>query len=134
MSLKPPKHNKNLIFLWLIHMADIALWEKVCTKLRHFSQSYTNQLFLSSCFSCLPMKVCSLKYMLNILFSLETCIVYEFFGTILSNLVIIKSHQKLPKVITSHQLYMKSSYRMISSNLKICITSIKQNLSCVRYF
>ena len=45
-------------FLWLIHMADVALWYKVDTKLRHVSQSYTNQFFSSSSFSCLPMKVC----------------------------------------------------------------------------
>ena len=44
--------------LRFIYMADDALWYKVDTKLRHVSESYTNQFFSSSIFSCLPMKVC----------------------------------------------------------------------------
>ena len=47
-----------LYFLRLIHMADVALWYKIDTKLRSVSQSYTNQFFSSSSFSCLLMKVC----------------------------------------------------------------------------
>ena len=69
------KNINNLIFLcgrfiWLMLLFD--------TQLRNVSHSYTNKSFLSSFFPCLPMKLCSLKYMLNILFRLGTCIAYAY--------------------------------------------------------
>ena len=79
--------------------------------------------------------------MLNILFNLETCIAHAFFCFFLSldMLVVTKIFPKFLKIkirfcrilinwkkdFITHQLHKKSSYKIISSNLKIYITNIK---------
>ena len=85
-------------------MADIALQYKV----KQVFQIYTNKSFSSRSCSCLPMKV-SLKYMLNILFSLWTHIAYAFFS---EKWQYACSHQNLYKSSEGKNSIQSHSYHL----------------------
>ena len=120
-----------MIFLVADSLADVALWYKVDTKLRHVSQSYTNQFFSSSSFSCLPMKVCESEvYAKHIVQPWDmhcTCLFWNNFESWYAC-----SHQKISKA-TSYTWNQGIEW-LISSNLKICITNIKQNFKIIAFF
>ena len=85
-------------------MADIALQYKV----QQVLQIYTNKSFSSRSCSCLPMRV-SLKYMLNILFSLWTHIAYAFFS---EKCQYACSHQNLYKRFEGKNSIQSHSYHL----------------------
>ena len=78
----------------------------------------------------------SLEYMLTILFSFGTCIAHIYFGAI-SVLICLYSRNIFSEIFSKfckiHQLHKKSSYKMISRNLKICITNVKQDFKIITF-
>ena len=76
-------NNQNTIRIFLFLVVDSYGW---CCSLIHMIDMFCKvtqiKSFSSSSFSCLPMKVYESEYMLNILFSLGTCIAHALFGAI----------------------------------------------------
>ena len=73
--------------------------------------------------------------MLKVLFSRGTCIAHAFYGAIWTLICLPspKLFQNVSDDFKIHQLHKKSSYKMISSNLKIYITNTKQNFKIITF-
>ena len=127
-----PKRNRNLIsggwFLWPMLLFD--------TQLRHVLQSYTSKSFLSSSFWCLPIKAYEPEVYANDIVQLWdmhcACICWSNYS--LDMLVVTKILlENFSKCCKIYQLHKKSSYEVISRNLEICITNIKQNFKIIPF-
>ena len=127
-----PKQNKNFIScgwsLWLMLLFD--------TQFRHVLQSYTSKSFLSSSFWCLPMKAYEPEvYANDIVQPWDMHCVYLFWSNFSLDMLVVTNLfcENFSKCCKIHQLHKKSSYKMISRNLKICITNVKQDFKIITF-
>ena len=128
--------NQNTIRIFLFLVADSYGW---CCSLIHMIDMFCKvtqiKSFSSSSFSCLPMKVYESEvYAKHIVQSWEmhcTCPIWSYLS--LDMLVVTKIFPKFLKRFQNLSATHESSYKVISSNLKICITNIKQNFKIITF-